>query len=578
MLTRCLRFFRERPAWLLLLLLAVIGGTTFALRNRKPAGPVNSYYTVKRSDFLVSLVEGGTLRAVHELIIRNELEGGTTIVSVVPEGTTVKKGELLVELDSSSLKEKIANQEVSVQNADGAYAKSKEDLQIQKLTMEGAVQDAVLKVEFAESDLEKYKEGDWPQQKRAIEARVTISQEEIQRAQDRLNWTRKLEATGYATKDELKADLLTVKRQEITISQAEEELKIATRYEYPKKVRILEAGVDSAKLGLLQAKQKAASTIKSYENDVTTKLATLELQRERLAEMKGQLELTKIYAPQEGLVVYATGSSSGSGILIEQGAAIRQKQDLIKLPDVTQMMIEIKVHESHVRQVKLDLGAYVTIDSLPEKQFTGVVRKIAVLPDTTSRYYNPNMKVYSTEVWINESLSDIKPGVSGRAEIVVTNLPNVLTVPIQAVTTVKGQQVCFVMRDAKEIPVPVEVGMFNDRMIEIRKGLNEGDQVLLTALGNSDSISLDGSVLNHEEDGSSRPLPKLPPVPAPGSKSSRQTTLPPGVRLSSGSNTSKTSGSPVKEKPSKPATPPKGTTKDKPVRTTERSSPSSAAP
>ena len=565
MFARCLQFIRQRPAWLLLLLLALVGGVTLAARSRKPVATVNSYYTVKRGDFLVSLVEGGTLRAVQELVIRNELEGATTIVSVVPEGTSVKKGELLVELDASSLKEKISNQEVTVQNADGAYGKAKEDLQIQKLTMDASVQDAILKVEFAESDLEKYKEGDWPQQKRAIEARVTISQEEIQRAQDRLNWTRKLEATGYATKDELKADQLTVKRQEITISQAEEELKIATRYEFPKRVRILEAAVDSAKLGLLQAKQKASSTIKSYESDVTTKLTTLELQRERLAEMKKQLELTKIYAPQDGLVVYATGSSSSTGILIEQGASIRQKQDLIKLPDVTQMMIEVKVHESHVRQVKPNLGAYVTIDSLPDKQFTGVVRKVAVLPDTTSRYYNPNMKVYSTEVWINESLTDIKPGVSGRAEIVVTNLPAVLTIPIQAVTTVKGQQVCFVLREGKDTPVPVEVGLFNDRMIEIRKGLKEGDQVLLSALGNSDSISLDGSVLNREDDGTNRPLPQLPPPTE--FKPTKESSLPPGVRQSSGTSATKTSGVGRPEKPTKPVSP---TTSDKPARTAER--------
>ncbi|MEQ2006026.1 MAG: efflux RND transporter periplasmic adaptor subunit, partial [Limisphaerales bacterium] len=508
MFGRLLQFVRQRPVWLLLFLIAVIAGVAYGLRSRKPVTQANSYYTVKRGDFLVSLVEGGTLRAVQELIIRNELEGGTTIVSVVPEGTTVKQGDLLVELDSSSLKEKIANQEVSVQNAEGSYSKAKEDLEIQRLTMDASVKDATLKVEFAISDLEKYKEGDWPQQKRAIEARITIAQEELQRAQDRLNWTKLLETKGYATKDELKADTLTVKRSDITIAQAEVELQLATKYTYPKSVRLMEAGVDTAKLSLLQAKQKAASTIKSYEADVNAKLNTFELQRDRLAEMKKQLELTKIYAPQEGLVVYATGSSISSGVLIEQGASIRQKQDLIKLPDVTQMMIEIRVHESHVRQVKPNLGAYVTIDSLPDKQFTGVVKKVAVLPDTSSRYYNPNMKVYITEVWINETLSDIKPGVSGRAEIVVTNLQQVLTIPIQAVTTVKGQQVCYVQRGEKDMPVAVEVGLFNDRMIEIRKGLNEGDRILLSALANSDSISLDGSVLNREDEGTNRPLPK----------------------------------------------------------------------
>lgn len=569
-MTRLLQFIRQRPVWLLLFLLAVIAGATYAFRGRKPVTQANSYYTVKRGDFLVSLVEGGTLRAVQELIIRNELEGGTTIVSVVPEGTTVKQGELLVELDSSGLKEKIANQEVSVQNAEGSYSKAKEDLEIQKLTMDASVKDAILKVEFAISDLEKYKEGDWPQTRRAIEARITIAQEEMQRAQDRLNWTKTLEAKGYATKDELKADTLTMKRQEITIAQADEELRLATKYTYPKSVRQLEAALDTARLTLLQVKQKATSTIKSYEADVTAKLNTLELQRERLADMKKQLELTKIYAPKEGLVVYATGSSSGSGILIEQGANIRQKQDLIKLPDVTQMMIEVRVHESHVRQVKPNLGAYVTIDSLPDKQFTGVVKKVAVLPDTSSRYYNPNMKVYTTEVWINESLSDIKPGVSGRAEIVVTNLQAVLTVPIQAVTTVKGQQVCFVKRDERDQPVPVEVGLFNDRMIEIRKGLVEGDHVLLSALANSDTISLDGSVLNHEEEGTNRPLPKLPPVAPASTKATKEPALPPGVRQASGSNSPKTaSPSPRPDKP--PAT-------EKPARTAERPARSSSAP
>lgn len=549
-MTRFLQFVRKHPKWMLLLLVVVIAGAAYGFRNHKPVTQANSYFTVKRGDFLVSLVEGGTLRAVQEVIIRNELEGSTTIVSVVPEGMNAKKGDLLVELDSSGLREKIANQELAVQNAEGAHSKAEEDLEIQKLTMDGAVKDAVLKVEFAGSDLEKYKEGDWPQLKRAIEARITIAQEEIQRAQDRLNWTRTLETKGYATKDELKADLLTVKRQEITIAQADEELRLANKYTFPKTVRLLEAGVDSAKLSLLQARQRSAATIRSYEADWRSKQNALELQRQRLQEMKDQLALTKIYAPQDGLVVYATGSSTSSGILIEQGATIRQKQDLIKLPDVTQMMIEIRVHESHVRQVKPNLGAYVTIDSLPDQQLTGVVKKIAVLPDTSSRYYNPNMKVYITEVWINESLNDIKPGVSGRAEIVITNLQQVLTVPIQAVTTVKGQQVCFLQRGERDVPVPVEVGMFNDRMIEIRKGIKEGDRVLLSALANSDTISLDGSVLR-EDDGTNRPLPKLPPLGAFPIKNVIGEKLPAGVRVSAGSNSSKTSPPPRPEKPAK---------------------------
>jgi HlyD family secretion protein len=482
-----LRVVRQRPLLVVLAVIAVVAVGVVTAKGRKTAPAAQSYYAVKRGSFLVTILEGGTLRATQELIVRSELEGTPRIISIVPEGTSVKKGDLLVELDSVGIKEKIVNQELSVQSAESSYTRAKEDLAIQKLTMDASVKDQELRVEFAESDLEKYKEGDWPQQKKAIEARITIAEEEMQRAQDRLNWTVQLEKRGYATRDELKADQLTVKRQELTITQAREELRLVEKYDFPKRVRLMESTVEQTKLELLRVRQRATSTISTYEADVKSKQAQLEKQRERLDDAREQLALARIFAPQEGLVVYATGSSSSSGILIEEGATVRQKQDIIKLPDVTQMMVEIRVHESHVRQVKPGLAATVTIDSLPDKQFTGVVKKVAVLPDSSSRYYNPNLKVYTTEVWINEELADIKPGVSGRAEIIVTNLTDVLTVPIQAVTTVRGQQTCYVEKNGRVQPVPVEVGLYNDRLIEVRRGLNEGDRVLLAALAATES-------------------------------------------------------------------------------------------
>ncbi|HVY68378.1 MAG TPA: HlyD family efflux transporter periplasmic adaptor subunit, partial [Verrucomicrobiae bacterium] len=207
-----------------------------------------------------------------------------------------------------------------------------------------------------------------------------------------------------------------------------------------------------------------------------------------------QLELAKIRAPQDGLVVYASSSMPGSGALIEEGATVRQKQDIIKLPDMSKMMVEVRVHESHVQKIKPGLNAWVTIDSIPDQQFHGTVRKVAVLPDSTSRYYNPNLKVYVTEVQVDDELPDLKPGISARAEIIITNLHDVLTVPIQAVTTIKGQQVCLVQNGSKAKPVPVEPGLFNDKLIEIKSGLKVGDLVQLSALTESDNIDITGSV------------------------------------------------------------------------------------
>lgn len=453
------------------------------------------YHTVKRGDFLVSIIEGGTLKAVNEVMVRCEMEGVSRIISIVPEGTVAHKGDLLVELDSADLRERINSQEVVFQNTQFAYVQAKENLSIQKSVVESSIKSAELLVEFAKSDLSKYKEGDWPQLKKNTEAKITIAAEEQTRAKNRCDWTEKLFAKGYATKSDLEADTLTVKRKGIELDQAVEELRLLEKYDYPKKLRALEAGLDSQTVELERVRKRSEAQIAQYEASLRSQKATLDLQEKRLNDLKAQLELTKIRAPQDGLVVYASSSGQGNGVLIEEGATVRQRQDIIKLPDMTKMMVEVRVHESHVQKIKPGLTAWVTIDSLPDQQFHASVRKVAVLPDSNSRYFNPNLKVYVTEVLVEDELPDMKPGISARAEIIITNLHDVLTVPIQAVTTIKGQQVCLVENGSRAKPVPVEVGMFNDRLIEVQSGLKAGDLVQLSAMSEGDNIDMSGSIV-----------------------------------------------------------------------------------
>ena len=107
------------------------------------------------------------------------------------------------------------------------------------------------------------------------------------------------------------------------------------------------------------------------------------------------------------------------------------------------MKLKVKIHESHINQVQLGQPAFVVLDSMPDQRFRGVVNKVAPLPDSQSRWGNPDLKVYATEILVTDKLPDVKPGVSARAEVIITNLPDALTVPIQAVTTRKGKQVVF---------------------------------------------------------------------------------------------------------------------------------------
>ncbi|MBI5684386.1 MAG: efflux RND transporter periplasmic adaptor subunit [Verrucomicrobia bacterium] len=500
---------QQHPRWaaaVVVVLLVVVAW--LATSVTQGTATLRTYYTVKRGDFLISVVEGGTLRSLNEFSIRSEVETMTKIISIVPEGSSVRKGDLLVQLDSSQIKESMESQEITLEGSRFALVQAEQALAIQKSVVESNIKDAELKVEFAKSDLEKYMLGDWLQLKNDAESRITLADQDLERTRDRLNWTKVLNEKGYATKSELQADSLALKQKEVALAQAKEAQQLLIKYDYPKRRRLLEAYVESYEKELERLKQRSAGSIAQSEADLTARRRTLALQQERYDEMKKQMALCTIHAPSDGLVVYSSsGSGSYSSVLIEEGASIRYRQEIIKLPDINQMVIEIRVHESHITRIRPGQTSYVTIDSMPDSRLKGHVHKVAVLPDSSSRYYNPTLKVYVTEVLIDDPLPiELKPGVSGRAEIVITNLLNVVAVPIQAVTSVKGEQVCF-GKEAK--PMPVEVGLYNDKFIEIRTGLKEGDSVLLAPLlAESDEIDLSGSIVaakDYEADRKSTP-------------------------------------------------------------------------
>jgi HlyD family secretion protein len=508
----------RRVAWIVAAV-AICAAAFIAFRKwSAPEAEQNQFHKVKRGDMLISVVEGGALKAVKESIIRSEFEGISRIISIVPEGTYAKQGDILVELDSSELKDRVNQQEVTYQNNDFAFIQAKENLSIQQSLVESQIKEAELRVEFAKSDLEKYIEGDAPQQINTATNAIIIRREQLQRAQDKLEWTQQLFKKGYASKSEQEADSLSLVQARIAVDQAEEDLRLFRKYDLPKSQRRLESAWEQSKLELDRLRQRTSNQLAQAEANLRTSQRALELTHEKLKELKQQLENAKIKAPQDGLVVYASSSFGDRGqMLIEEGAQVRQRQEIIKLPDVSQMIVEIRVHESHVLQIRPGLEAYVTVDSIPDRRFKAKVTKVAVLPNSQDRWMNPNLKVYSTDVLIEDELPDLKPGASARAEIIVTNLVNALTIPLQAVTTVKGKQVCYVQNGAGLTPVPVTVGNFNDQFIEIRAGLNEGDQIALTPPpGRSDDTDSSGSVLP----------PADAPRPSPATTTAKTSTDP----------------------------------------------------
>ena len=481
-----------------LAVLAIIAVMMFG--RPKPQGQAVSCFEVKRSDMLVSVVEGGTVEAVNEISIRSEVEGTARIIFIVPEGSNAKKGDLLVQLDSSSSEDQVNLQQINVEKAQFALVQAEQQLEIQKSVVDSEIAAAKLKVEFAESDLEKFTKGQALQTERNAQIDITNVLETLEIDQERLTWSEKLYKQGFETKGNLDKDRLTASQSRLKLEQAQKALWMVETFDNPKMKRSLEAALQEAKENLERVKLQDDRKLAQYAADVESQKKTLSLSQEKLERDKKQLVATKIYAPQDGLVVYA-GSGGGhwsNESMIEEGAVVRNRQEIIKLPDVSAMKVQVKIHETYINQIELGQPAFVVLDSMPDQRFRGNVSKVAPLPDSQSRWGNPDLKIYATEILITDKLPDIKPGVSARAEVLITNLVNVVSVPIQSVTTRKGKQVVF-LASAPQEPVPVTVGQYNTKFIQICSGLRDGDQVLLAPPFDTKERDLGGAIIADDE-------------------------------------------------------------------------------
>ncbi len=469
------------------LLVVVVGFVLILFRTAGSSAKSTSElatFVAKRGPLTISVLESGTIKAREQIIIKNEVEGRTSIITLIPEGTRVKKGDLLVELDTSTLEDTKIDQEIRVQNAEASYVNSKENLAVVQNQAEADIDKAKLTFEFAQQDLDQYEQGKYPNEKTAAENEITLRQEELKRAEETLTWSQKLYDNKYISQAELMADQLAVTRSKNDLELAQNNLKLLGDFTYHRTMAQLQSDVKQAKMALERTEQKAKADVVQAQADLKAKDAEYQRQKDKLSKIENQLGKTKIYAPADGLAIYATsaqtGGFRGGQQPLEEGQEVRERQELIYLPITESAMVEVPIHESSLEKVRIGLPAVVTVDALPGKKFLGRMDSIAPLPDARSMWMNPDLKVYNSKIYLDESDSSLRTGMSCKAEIIIEQYDDAVYVPVQAVLRVGGEPTVYVVKNKSVEPRKIEIGLDNNRMARIISGLKEGELVLLT--------------------------------------------------------------------------------------------------
>ena len=438
-------------------------------------------FTVAEGPLTIGITASGSVQSRDKVVLRSELEGRNTILWVVEDGVSVKTGDLLVEFDAAALVEKRNDQEITANTAHGNLIIAEERLEVTKGECEGNLLEREVTLDLAKMALEKYEKGDFPEEKRQREADIALADEELQRAAEKLDWSRKLAKEGFLTRTELQADELALRRKEIDLEMAKTKMNVLTNYTVHQQRATLQSDVRKATRAVTRTQWQNKSQIRQGETEIVQRSREYYRATNRLAELNFQISKSKIYAPTNGIVLYSsTAKRRWWENPLAAGESAVQRQELIYIPLDEGMIIEIMVPEASLNKLEAGMAATVKVDAFPDQVFNGKLSKIGILPDAQSTRLNPDLKMFKCELECDFRDAVVRPGMSCDIELVKETYAKAVYCPIQCVVRIDGDAYVYVQDGSEWILRKVEVGLDNNRMIHILKGVEPGE-IIMTA-------------------------------------------------------------------------------------------------
>ena len=374
--------------------------------------------TVKQGDFAVTVTTAGELRARSFVQIQAP-QGmqqanafNVKIQSLVPEGTVVKEGDVVAELDRSTLALRVSDVTLALQKATAVY--------------EQAMLDSALNLSKAREEI------------RTMES--VLEQKSIE-------------------KEQAVFEAPTIRRQ--------------AEIEYEKSQRALAQG----RLDLVTRVEQAKAKMSEVGADV-------QRQRNLLDIVQNVMRGFTITAPSGGMVIYV---KEWNGKKKTAGSQVNPWEPTVAtLPDLTKMESITYVNEIDVRKIAVGQEVVIGLDSDPTKRLHGTVVAVANVGEQRP---NADAKVFEVKVTVALADTTLLPGMTTSNAIQTANIPNALSVPLEALNSVDDVPYVYKRSGVRIVMQEVETGVMNDNEVVILRGLEAGDEVLLVPPPNADRLT-----------------------------------------------------------------------------------------
>ncbi len=269
-----------------------------------------------------------------------------------------------------------------------------------------------------------------------------------------------------------------------------------------------------------------------------------------IAKAKDNLSYTQIMSPIDGVV---TRVNAEAGELVVTGTMNNAGTVIVEVADLSKMILEARVDESSIADVKVGQKATVRIPAYQDKEFTGVVTTVA-LADTLDTTGGTNQRYFKAEILLDMKDQQIIAGLNADADIETAAYHNVIVVPSQAVVGrpldglppgVRNSPevdpkkttaiVVYRMINGKAVVTPVTVGASDVTRTVIKSGLKQSDLVvtgpfkILDTLADGQAVTSDSPIAKAVIDAKATTQATTEPTTAPSTQATTTPTTTPAT-------------------------------------------------
>ena len=419
--------------------------------KQKPKGIEVDTEKVERRNIKEMVAASGKVFPEIEVKISPDVSG-EIVELLIEEGDSVRLGQLLAKIDPDAIRSQVERGSAAVNNSKARLAGSRADIERNKA---GLVQ-AKAQLEATEAQLAN--------QKSVHERNIKLSKEGV-------------------------------------ISEADFENSLSSLQQLQANVRSLQASLESAKANLKASEESAKAAGFSVKSDEAV-----------LKELRTNLKRTSLFAPMDG-VISMLSVEKGERVV---GSNMMAGTEMMRVANMSAMEVQVDVSESDIPKVALNNSVDVEVDAYLDRKFKGVVTEIAnsassaagaVVSLNSDQVTNFVVKIrldpssYTDLISANNRYP-FRPGMSASVEINTSTANDVISVPIQSVTTREEdededyeeddprnkkekddeviKEVVFAIAEGADTVQMLEVktGLQDDAYIQIISGLEGGEEVV----------------------------------------------------------------------------------------------------